>query len=161
LDSLRAAEANVDQPMRFLVQDVYKFTRSGDDRRIVAGEIVSGRLKVGDQIVFYPSGKSARVKAIEGFNMPSRMEVHARSSAVGFTLEEQIYVTRGEVASLLGQPRPEVSTRLRAKLFWLAAVPLKPKQEYLLRLGTAKARMQLERVSRVVDASTLEAIDKQ
>ena len=161
LDSVRAAEANVDQPMRFLVQDVYKFTRSGDERRIVTGEIVSGRLKVGDQVVFYPSGKSARVKAIEGFNMPSRIEVRAGSSAVGFTLEDQIYITRGEVASLLGQPRPEVSTRLRAKLFWLAPVPLKPKHEYLLRIGAAKTRMQLEQVVRVIDAATLETSDKQ
>ena len=156
LDSFRAAESPVDQPLRFLVQDVYKFTRSGDERRIIAGEIVSGRLKVGDQLVFYPSGKTAKVKSIEGFNLPRRSEVLPHSSAVGFTVEDQIYVTRGEIATLVGQRRPEVSTRLRVKLFWLAKDPLTPKHEYLLRIGTAKARMQLEEVVRVLDASTLE-----
>ena len=160
LDSFRTAESPVDQPLRFLVQDVYKFTRSGDERRIIAGEIVSGRLKVGDQLVFYPSGKTAKVKSIEGFNLPPRSEVLPDSSAVGFTVEDQIYVTRGEIATLVGQRRPEVSTRLRVKLFWLAKDPLTSKHEYLLRIGTAKARMQLEEVVRVLDASTLETSNK-
>jgi bifunctional enzyme CysN/CysC len=160
LDSFRASESATDQPLRFLVQDVYKFTRSGDERRIIAGEIASGRLKVGDQLVFYPSGKRATVKSIEGFNVPPRSEVLAHGSAFGFTVEDQTYITRGEVATLLGQPRPEVSTRLRVKMFWLSNEPLKPNQEYLLRIGTAKARMQLEEVVRVLDASTLETSQK-
>ena len=39
------------------VQDVYKFTRHGDERRIVAGTVASGRVRAGDELVFYPSGK--------------------------------------------------------------------------------------------------------
>ena len=50
------------------VQDVYKFTKQGDDRRIVAGTIDSGTVRVGDEVVFYPSGKQSRVKSIEAFN---------------------------------------------------------------------------------------------
>src|SRR5712691_5373001 len=43
------------QPLRFSVQDVYKF----DARRIIAGRIATGRVKVGDRLVFSPSNKLA------------------------------------------------------------------------------------------------------
>ncbi|HEY6085850.1 MAG TPA: GTP-binding protein, partial [Nitrospira sp.] len=39
-----------EQPLRFPVQDVYKF----DARRIVTGRITAGRLKIGDHLVFSP-----------------------------------------------------------------------------------------------------------
>ena len=79
------------------VQDVYKFTKQGDDRRIVAGTIESGAVNVGDDVIFYPSGKKSRVKSIEAFNRPAQTRAEA-GWAVGFTLQEQIYVTRGELA---------------------------------------------------------------
>ena len=58
-------------PFRMPVQGVYKFTKQGDDRRIVAGTIDSGAVSVGDEVIFYPSGKKSRVKSIEGFNRRS------------------------------------------------------------------------------------------
>ncbi len=54
------------------VQDVYKFTRFGDNRRIIAGTIETGSVRVGDEVVFYPSGKKSRVKTIEWFNSPRK-----------------------------------------------------------------------------------------
>ncbi len=50
------------------VQDVYKFTNRGDDRRLVAGTVESGSARAGDEIVFYPSGKRSRIKTLEAFN---------------------------------------------------------------------------------------------
>jgi bifunctional enzyme CysN/CysC len=57
LDEFAIESAPVEQPMRMPVQDVYKFTKQGDARRIVAGTIETGRIKVGDEVAFYPSGK--------------------------------------------------------------------------------------------------------
>ncbi|RMG21188.1 MAG: GTP-binding protein, partial [Methanobacteriota archaeon] len=57
LDSFEKEKQPIDRPFRMPVQDVYKFTKGGDDRRIVAGTVESGRLRVGDEVVFYPSGK--------------------------------------------------------------------------------------------------------
>ena len=66
-----------EQPLRFPLQDVYKF----DARRILAGRITAGRLKVGDQLVFSPSNKTAIVQSIEGFNVdPPRGEAQAGQS---------------------------------------------------------------------------------
>jgi bifunctional enzyme CysN/CysC len=154
LDAFHSEPAPVNQPFRMPVQDVYKFTKQGDDRRIVSGTVDAGTMKVGDQVIFYPSGKRSRVKSIEGFNQPPQTRVEA-GWATGFTLQEQIYITRGEVATLEHEPRPQVSTRLRVSLFWLGKEPMVKRKEYLLKLGTARVTARIEEVLRVMDASTL------
>jgi len=144
------------QPFRMPVQDVYKFTKHGDDRRIVAGTVESGRVSVGDEVVFHPSGKRSTVRAIEGFAR-SAIRHASVGEATGFTLEEQIYVTRGEIAVRATEPAPEITTRFRASLFWLGRNPMVPRKDYLLRLGTAKVMARLESIDRVIDASSLAA----
>ncbi len=55
-------------------------------------------MTVGDKVVFSPSNKISTIKSIEGFNTPPRTAIEAGWST-GFTLTEEIYVTRGEVMS--------------------------------------------------------------
>jgi bifunctional enzyme CysN/CysC len=157
LDAFRSQGEAVDGPFRMPVQAVFKFTNDGDDRRIVAGTVESGRLRVGDEVVFHPSGKRTRVKSLEAFNRVAPSDVEAGESA-GFTLAQQIYVTRGEVATLAHEPQPVSATRLRASVFWLGARPLEGGRSYTLKLGTARVSLHLEHIERVIDASTLEAV---
>jgi bifunctional enzyme CysN/CysC len=159
LDAFQNEPAPVDQPFRMAVQDVYKFTKQGDDRRIVSGTIDSGSVKVGDPVIFYPSGKKSRVKSIEAFNRPVSTQAEA-GYAVGFTLNEQIYITRGEMATLEHELRPQVTTRLRVSLFWLGRDPMVKRKEYLLKLGTARVTARVEEVLRVMDASTLDTTEQ-
>jgi len=158
LDQFVPEPPAIDKPFRMPVQDVYKFTQKGDDRRIVAGSIDTGELRVGDEVVFYPSGKRSRVKSIEAFNRPPQLSAHA-GEATGFTLTEQIYVARGEIATRAGEPKPEVTTRLRVSVFWLGKEPLVTKREYQLKLGAARVAVRLEAVHRVIDASNLASLD--
>jgi bifunctional enzyme CysN/CysC len=160
LDDFASEPAPVHQPFRMPVQDVYKFTKQGDDRRIVTGTIDAGALKIGDPVIFYPSGKKSRVKSIEAFNRPTQARAEA-GQAVGFTLQEQIYITRGEVATLETEARPQVTTRLRVSLFWLGKDPMVKRKEYLLKLGTARVTARVEEVLRVMDASTLGSASQQ
>jgi bifunctional enzyme CysN/CysC len=156
LDAFWTEPPQVERAFRMPVQDVYKFTKQGDDRRIVSGTIESGKVSVGDELMFYPSGKKSRVKSIEAFNRP--VQTHSEAGwAVGLTLQEQIYITRGEIATLESQPRPQVTTRLRVSLFWLGKEPMVKRKEYLLKLGTARVTARVEEVLRVLDASTLGA----
>jgi bifunctional enzyme CysN/CysC len=159
LDRFQAELPAVRAPFRMPVQAVYKFTNRGDERRIVAGSIETGTARVGEHVVFYPSGKRAVIKTFEAFNQtPST--VASAGEAVGFTLHEQIYVARGEVATIDTEPRPKVTTRLRVNLFWLGESPLVRKKDYVLRLGSARVTMRVEEVLRVIDASDLTAADQ-
>src|SRR5262245_12948825 len=157
LEALEAFENRgplTDAAFRMSVQGIYKFTQQQDDRRIVSGTIDSGRIAVGDEVVFYPSGKRSRVKTIEAFNRPPQPAPEA-GQATGFTLTEQIYISRGEVATIASERKPHVSTKMRVSLFWLGRAPLVMKKEYVLKLGAARVPVRLDQVHRVIDASEL------
>ena len=159
LDAFRVEKHPEDLPFRMSVQDVYKFTRDGDNRRIVAGTVDSGKVAVGDHIIFYPSGKASTLKTIEEFNREPQTKKTAGEHA-GFTLEEQIYISRGEIATRNGEPKPKISSRIRTKLFWLGRNPMLTDKEYYIKIGSQKVRARLEKIHTVLDASTLERSEK-
>jgi bifunctional enzyme CysN/CysC len=142
-------------PLRLPVQDVYKWNQRGDDRRIVAGRIEAGTLKVGDQVVFTPSGKTAAVRSIERWNAPIAGAARAGQS-IGVTLDHELYIGRGELMSHVATA-PAQSTRLRVNLFWLGKQPMQPGRRYKLKLATAEREVVIDEVHRVLDASDLAA----
>ena len=153
LDALSAFQkepGRSEQPLRLPVQDVYKF----DARRIIAGRVTAGHVKVGDSLVFSPSNKRATVKSIEAFNIdPPPVESHAGQS-VGVTLDEQIFVERGEVASHQEQ-LPLVSTAFRANVFWLGRKPLERGRRYQLRVATREVDCEVATIHRIIDTMDL------
>jgi bifunctional enzyme CysN/CysC len=151
LDTFTQRPAKNHGPLRMPVQAVYKFVSQGDDRRIVAGRLESGRVAVGDKVVFLPSNKTSRIKSIEAFNAPARAETEAGWST-GFTLSEEIYITRGEVMSHEADA-PLVSTRFRANMIWLAKKPLQQNKEYKLKLHTQAVPIRIHQLNKVIDAS--------
>jgi bifunctional enzyme CysN/CysC len=154
LDNLPKAPSKTEQPLRMPLQAVYKFTKHGDDRRIFAGRIEAGQVAVGDKVVFSPSNKLSTIHSIEAFHSAPRTSIEAGWST-GFTLAEEIYVTRGEVMSHVERP-PLVSTRLRANLIWLGKKPFVAGRDYKLKLGTAAVPVQLHKINKVIDASQLD-----
>ena len=152
LDS-RAVPAPLDRlPLRFLVQDVYRF----DERRIVAGRVEAGTLRVGDELVFHPGRKVSSVRSIERWQAPAADEAAAGES-IGLTLSEQIFVERGAVASCGDTPPYELS-RVKARLLWLGRAPLRAGTPYRLKLGAQDVECEIEQIDTVVDASTLQPI---
>jgi bifunctional enzyme CysN/CysC len=154
LDSFAAETSQSERPFRMPVQAVYKFTNEADARRVVAGSVESGSLAAGDDVVFYPSGKSGVVRAIEEFPSAGRVRV-AAGMATGFSLNDEIYVRRGELAARRSEKPPLVATRVKVRLIWLGRSPLVPEKDYILKLGTARVGVRLESVSRALDASSL------
>jgi bifunctional enzyme CysN/CysC len=159
LDHFTKEQLPTDKPFRMPVQDVYKFTNYGDSRRIIAGTIQTGSVRVGDKIVFYPSGKKSRVRSIETFNKPLPQEA-LTGYATGITLHEQVYVTRGEIVTKAKEPGPKVTSRLGVSLFWLGKDSMVKNKEYSLKVGSAKIPMRLEEIHRIMDASDLRLLDQ-
>ncbi|MBN1495206.1 MAG: adenylyl-sulfate kinase [Spirochaetes bacterium] len=158
LENFQSANEIEDKPFRMPVQDVYKFTRFGDNRRIIAGTILSGSISAGDDILFFPSGKKAVVKSIEVFNARPKTELSAPCTA-GFTLTEQIYVTRGEMAVKASEQKPRITSRINAGIFWLGKKQMTMNKDYFLKIGSAKVPVRIERISRVLNADTLLWVD--
>ena len=154
LDEFKAARPPSDQPLRFPIQDVYRF----DHRRILAGRVESGRIKVGDRLVFAPSNKTSTVKTIERWNAPARDFAEAGES-IGITLTDQIFVERGAVAALENAP-PYALTCFKARVFWLGKQPFMPGRKYRLKLATQEVECHIEKLERVIDASTLQTVQR-
>jgi bifunctional enzyme CysN/CysC len=157
LDSLHKEPPPVAKPLRMPVQDVYKFTEDGDDRRIVAGRIETGRLAAGDEVVFMPSGKRSRIATVETFPPSDRTSAEA-GQCTGVTLQTQVYVKPGEVLVKAGEKAPHSSTRLDANLFWLSPNPMIMGKRYKLKLAAARAGAYLTEVHTVIDASDLTTV---
>ena len=151
LDSFHGHPGVGAQPLRLPIQDVYKF----DARRILAGRIESGSLAVGDTLLFSPSNKTARVRSLEAWPDDCRPESAGAGEAVGITLDEQIFVERGEIASHVENP-PKLSTVFHARLFWLGHKPLSVGSRYKLKLLTQETEVTVQSIERIVDTQTLE-----
>ncbi|MDR3161513.1 MAG: GTPase [Spirochaetaceae bacterium] len=153
LDSFRNLPSNEDAFFAMPVQDVYRFSGGNDDRRIYAGTIVSGEISVGDAVRFLPSRKEARIKTIERWNAPPKQRA-VTGEAAGFTLEEDIYVKRGEVMVKAAEEAPvSAASRLRANVIWLGSRPLSGDRSCLLKLGSDKVEARLEAIERFLGES--------
>jgi bifunctional enzyme CysN/CysC len=149
LDSFRSQGDLAALPLRLPIQDVYKF----DDRRILAGRIASGRLRVGDQLLFSPSNKMARVKTIEAWNADAAAEAGPGQS-IGITTDEQLFIERGDIASHADQPPIETNV-FRGRLFWLGRKPLVRGDAYRLRLQTRDVQVIVEAIDAIYDPDAL------
>jgi bifunctional enzyme CysN/CysC len=149
LDTFDAPDPVPNLPLRFPIQDVYRF----DERRILAGRVESGTVRVGDRLVFSPSNKTSTVRTVERWNAGSRDDATS-GECVGITLTEQIFVERGAIAAHEAAP-PSEGTCLRGRIFWLGSRPLRKGMRYTLKLSTAEADCEVASIESVIDASTL------
>src|SRR5438093_8509714 len=158
LDLLEPQRPDVDLPLRFCVQDVYRF----DGRRIIAGRIETGTLQVGDELVFSPANKTSAVQSIEHWPI-TPPETSARTQngmaiagdSIGITLREQIFVERGYVGSH-SKDAPIETNRFHADLFWIARQPAHLSHVYTARLATQEVKCQIVSLDEVMDSSFLE-----
>ena len=154
LDTFDIVTQPDDQPLRLPIQDVYKF----DERRIFAGRIESGVLRVGDSVLFSPSNRTATVQSIEAWSVPEAPQQAAAGQSVGFTLSDQIFAERGEIVSHETDPPVETDV-FRARLFWLGQRPLTLGASYKLKLHTAEADVSVQSIERVIDTGDLSSRD--
>lgn len=150
LDQLEAPESVSDAPLRFAVQDIYRF----DERRIIAGRVESGSLRVGEQILFAPANKESTVASIESWQAAPG-PVARSGQSIGITLREQIFVERGQIAAT-ANAMPIETNRFRARLFWMGDRPLTLGRRYKVKLLTQEVECQVASIDRVIDASSLE-----
>ncbi|HBR14340.1 MAG TPA: adenylyl-sulfate kinase [Candidatus Omnitrophica bacterium] len=157
LDNFSKAAPNYARPLRFPIQDIYKFTAEGDERRIMAGRIESGTVSVGEEVVFFPSYKTSRIETIEGFNVEKATEAYAGQST-GVTFQTQIYIRPGEIMCKKGEQGPHVTTKFKANIFWMSKEPLIKGKDYKLKITTQQVPVELVNIISVLDASELSSI---
>lgn len=151
LDRFKKKPELDDLPLRLPIQDVYRFD---EHKRIFAGRIESGTLNVGDELIFSPSNKSSKVTSIEIWNEKNLPQKATAGMCVGFTLDEQVFVERGEVASLV-ENAPMLSNLFRARLFWLGSDEMVPNKRYTMKINTSEYKVEVREIEQVVSTDDL------
>lgn len=133
IEQLETVETEKDlttRPFRFPVQLV---SRPDDTFRGLSGEVASGSIRTGEQVVLAKSGQSSRVQRI--VTMDGDLAVAEAGQAVTLVLEDELDASRGDMLSLT-DTRPTVADHFQAKLIWFDASPMIPGRSYILRTET-------------------------
>jgi len=156
LDCFDKSAASASKPLRFPVQDVYRF----EEKRILVGRVETGILRKGDTLFFSPTNEKAKVTSIDAWPQTKEdiAEVHAGQS-IGITLDEPIFVERGHVASHEAH-LPALSNVFQLKLFWLSEKPLKVGNTYRARYGTKDVRVTVQSIDTLIDTQDLAQSDE-
>lgn len=154
MDLFEKDKGLADKPLRFPIQDVYKF----DNRRIISGRIESGRLQVGDEILLSPGNKVTRVKSIEYWADRDRRDSVEAGMSVGITVEDEFFNKRGEFVSHR-EGVPVTSNLFKANIFWMGKKELVKNRKYKLKLVTQEVECEIHSVNKVIDATTLETLE--
>jgi sulfate adenylyltransferase large subunit len=153
LDSFRPRESARSKPLRFPVQDVYKFT----EKRIVAGRVESGAIKGGDEITVLPSREETKIDTIELY--PGQVQEAEAGRCIGLTTEDKLFLDAGNVIVHKGDPA-KVTDKIKAHIFWMDKVPLRKGERITIKCATQKVMCEVEQLVRVIDSSTLKVLGK-
>jgi elongation factor 1-alpha len=112
LDGFAVPEKPLDKPLRLPVQDVYTITGVGT---VPVGRVETGVVKVGDTIIFEPTGVTGEVKSIEMHH--EQIQKAEPGDNIGFNVRgvEKAAVKRGDV---VGHPQmpPKVVKEFKARI---------------------------------------------
>ena len=133
---------------------VQRVIRPDQDFRGFAGQIASGSVRPGDEIVALPSGVRSRVRTIATWD-GDLAEAHAPQSVV-LTLEDEADISRGDMIAARSAP-PQRTTRLSATVVWMHAKPLRPGSTYLLKHTTQTVRARVAEIRSRIDVERLES----
>ncbi len=139
---------------RFPVQCV---VRPNQDFRGFAGRIVSGTVKVGEQVVVLPSRMKSRVRGIHFAGQSLGEACEGRSVII--TLEDEIDVGRGDML-VRAHNIPEVSGEFDAMVAWMDdARTFVAGKEYLIQHTTRLTKARADDILYRMDVDTLHRHD--
>jgi len=150
LDSFEVRSPMVARPLRFPIQDVYRF----DEKRILVGRIETGILRKGDTLFFSPTNEKAVVTSIENWPDKDEKVQAGAGESVGITLDEPIFVERGHIGSH-EKNLPMLSNVFKVNIFWLSHTPLKIGNSYKVRYGTSESMVTVQAINTVIDTQDL------
>jgi sulfate adenylyltransferase large subunit len=150
LEALPSARETSNEPFRFPVQRVL---RPDHTFRGFAGQIASGTVRRGDEIVVFPSGRSAKIDRIVTFD--GDLEEAIAPLSVTLVLDREIDISRGDLIGA-ADAAPVVASSLKASLVWMDQRPLDVNRRYLLKHTSHTVPAIVSLIDHRVDLSTLE-----
>jgi bifunctional enzyme CysN/CysC len=138
---------NVD--FRYPVQYV---VRPNQDFRGYAGQVASGRVAVGEDVVILPSGLTSKVESI--VTATGDLKSANVGDSVMLTLTDEIDISRGDMIVRAGN-LPQKSNRLDAVICWMSDEPLKVQGDYWIQHTTRRVKGFVSELNYKIDVDTM------
>jgi sulfate adenylyltransferase large subunit len=142
-----------DVPSRFPVQWVVRTGGSEGEYRGYAGQLASGALRAGEEVVVLPSGQRTRIAAIDTYE--GELDEAIAPLSLTLRLEDDLDVERGELIAGVSDP-PTVTREFDADICWLGEEPLHPGGRYAIKHTSHTATAIIGTLIDRVDVETLE-----
>ncbi len=150
LENIHVASDRNFEDLRFPVQYVIRPTL---DYRGFAGKVASGVLKVGQEVMALPSGKTSKVKSI--LTSEGDVDFAFPPQSASFTLEDEIDISRGEMV-VYPQSRPKIERHFETMLVWMDEKPMDPYTQFYIKHNTHATKARIDKIKYKVDVNTLE-----
>ena len=134
---------------RFPVQMVL---RPNQDFRGYAGQVRSGTICPGQEVVVLPSRQRTTIKEVLLYNQP--LEVASPPQSVVLTTTDHIDLGRGDML-VSPDALPTVSSRITSYLIWMSHAPLRNDTRYLIKHTTRVLAGRVSRLNHKIDVNTL------
>jgi sulfate adenylyltransferase large subunit len=141
-----------DRPARFPVQWVIR-PAQGSDYRGYAGQMASGALRAGEEVVVLPAGQRPTIAAIDTYD--GELTEALAPMSVTLRLTDEIDISRGETITRPEQT-PTVARELEADVCWMTDQPLRPGGRYVVKHTTREVTAIVDQLCDHVDVHTLE-----
>src|SRR5579863_9065218 len=142
-----------DVPARFPVQWVVRTGGADGEYRGYAGQLASGALRPGEDVVVLPGGHRTRIAAIDTYE--GELDEAVAPLSLTLRLDDDLDVARGELIASADEP-PLVAREFEADVCWLDSTPLRANARYAIKHTTRSAvAIAVELIDRV-DVHTLE-----
>jgi sulfate adenylyltransferase large subunit len=149
LETVETFNRSIESPFRMAVQRV---VRPNQNFRGYAGQIASGVIRPGDEVLALPSGRHTHVRRIVTFDGDVKV-AHAPLS-VTLTLEDEIDISRGDM--IAGGDAPAKTRAFEATMVWFDGRPLNRMHDYLVKHTAHIVPARVEEVKHRVNVDTLE-----
>jgi bifunctional enzyme CysN/CysC len=139
---------------RFPVQYVI---RPNQNYRGYAGQIKSGQIKVGEEVLILPSQRRSKVKSIDYFDVsPDKRELSDAGApqSVAICLEDEIDISRGDMLVRL-QNVPQVKQEFEAMLVWMSESQMNSSKSYILIHTSRETKCYIDSIIYRTDVNTL------
>ena len=139
--------------MRFPVQYVIRpMSHEYHDYRGYAGQVASGALRPGDDVVVLPSGFTTTIAGVDLFGGP--VEEAVQPMSVSVRLADDVDISRGD---MLARPNnlPTVTQDVDAMVCWFSEQPLRAGGTYLVKHTTRSAKARVQQLHYRLDINTL------
>ena len=147
-----ASDRNLQDP-RFPVQWVVRpMSDEHHDYRGYAGEVASGVLRAGDEVVALPSGRTSRIASIDTFE--GSLDEAYPPLSVTLHLEDDIDVSRGDMICR-PENRPKEAREIDAMVCWMSERELSPSSRYRIKHTTRTALAKVDEVRYRIDVDSL------